>query len=145
MKELAQCLRTPSPFRCDSKYLTSRQIITGWEFHTSGKYTITFLIGNKLSQLTIFLWFGEMIGCSRLQWSWIEGLASTRFWSTVAASSTSRSNSARVEASFCSPLVWASSSSCFIRAREDLEARVNTDNRRITREITVGMTTGNEI
>ena len=64
--------------------------------------------------------------------------------STTAASSTSRSNSARVEASWCWPVVSASSSSCFMRIREDLELRDNTDNRRITREITAGMTTGNE-
>lgn len=151
MKESAQCLRTPSPFRCDSKCSTSRQTIIGWEFRTPGKYAISFLIGSKLSQLTIFLWFGEMIGWRRLLlvlvldgwdgWYVDDDMSGLSMRSTT-ASSTSRSNSARVSASFCWPVVWASSSSCFMRTREDLEAR---DNRRMTKETNAGMTTGNEI
>ena len=144
MKELAQCLRTPSPFRCDSECSTSRQTIIGWEFRTWGKYAISFLIGSKLSQLTIFLWFGEIIGC---RWLLVDGwdgwyLDDGSSMRSTTASSISRSSSARVSASFCWPVLWASSSSCFMRTREDLEAR---DNRRMTIEINAGMTTGNEI
>ena len=147
MKELAQCLRTPSPFRCDSKCSTSRQTIIGWEFRTAGKYAISFLIGSKLSQLTIFLWFGEMIGCWRLLVEGWEGWymdddRSALSMRSTTASSTSRSKSARVSASFSWPVVWASSSSSFMRTREDLEAR---DNRMTTKEINAGMRTGNEI
>ena len=141
MKELAQCLRTPSPFRWYSKFLISRHTMMGCEFRTAGKYVNSFLIGSKLSQLTIFLWFAVIIGCPRLlvdDWDVDVG------WSmrSTTVSSTSRSNSARISASFCWPVVFAASSNCFMRAREDLEAR---ENRRIIKEINAGMRTGNMI
>lgn len=141
MKQLAQCLRTPSPFLCDSERPTSRQTIIGWEFRTWGKYTISFLIGSRLSQLTIFLWFGEMIGCSQLlgdRWDrcwYMEGERSGFSMRSTTASSISRSNFARVSASFCWPVLRASFSSRFMRTREDLEAR---DNLRMTKEMRIG-------
>lgn len=145
MKELAQCLRTPSPCRWISKRWTSRHTIIACEFRTPGKYANSFLIGIKLSQLTIFLWFGVRIGCARLN-SLDDGYRgdggiglSTR---STTASSTSSSNSARISASFSRPAVCASCSSCFMRAREDLEAR---DNRKIAKDINNGMRTGKKI
>jgi len=145
MKELAQCLRTPSPFRWNSNCLTSRHTIIACEFRTPGKYAISFLIGNKLSQLTIFLWFGVIIGCARLGLldDWYRGDDALGFsMRSTTTSSTSRSNFARMSESFCWPAMCACCSSCFMRAREDLEARYNL---KMAREINNGMRMGNEI
>jgi hypothetical protein len=43
---LAQCLRTPSPRRCTSKRLTSRQTTGAWELITSEMKANSFLRGN---------------------------------------------------------------------------------------------------
>ena len=145
MKELAQCLRTTSPCRWNSKFLISRHTIIACEFRTPGKYAISFLIGNKLSQLTIFLWFGVRIGYARLDFldDWYRGDDGTGLsMRSTTASSTSSSNSARISASFSRPAVCASFSSCFMRARESLEAR---DNRKIAKDINNGMRIGNEM
>ena len=61
---------------------------------------------------------------------------------SMTASSTSSSNCARISASFSRPAVCASCSSCFTRAREDLEAG---ENRKIAKDINNGMKTGNKI
>ena len=58
---------------------------------------------------------------------------------SITPSSTSSSNSARISASLSRPAVCASCSSCFMRAREDLEAR---DNRKIAKDINNGMRMG---
>ena len=149
MKELAQCLRTTSPCRWNSKRLTSRHTIIACEFRTPGKYAISFLIGIKLSQLTIFLWFGVRIGWARLVLvsldDWYDdgtGFKLLSMSSATTASSTSSSNSARISASFSWPAVRASCSSCFMRAREDLVAR---DNRVIAKHINNGIRIGNKI
>lgn len=146
MKELAQCLIRPSPSRWNSKRSTSRHTITACEFRTPGKYASSFLIGNKLSQLTIFLWLGARIGCAGLDFldDLYRGDDDGTGWSIISttASSTSISNSARISASFSWPALCASCSSCFMRAREDLEAR---DNRKIAKDINKGMRTGNKI
>ena len=139
MKEFAQCLRRPSPCRWNSKRSTSRQTITPCEFRIPGKYANFFLIGNKLSQLTIFPWFGVRIGCTRPDSldDWYDGTGLS-----MRASSTSSSNSARISASFSWPAVCASFSSCFMRAREDLEAR---ESRKIAKDINNGMRIGIKI
>ena len=140
---MAQCLIRPSPCRWNSKRSTSRDTITPCEFRIPGKYAKFFLIGSKLSQLTIFLWLGERIGCcARLDSlegaDWYDGETGLSMRSTT-ASSTSFSNSARISASFSRPEVCASCSSCFMRAREDLEAR---DNRKTAKDINNGMRMG---
>lgn len=61
---------------------------------------------------------------------------------STTASSTSRSNSARISVSFSRPAVCASCSSCFMRAREDLEAR---DSRTRAKEKSTGMRIGNRV
>ena len=142
MKELAQCLRTPSPCRWNSKRLTSRHTIIACEFRTPGKYAISFLIGSKLSQLTIFLWFGVRIGCARDVWFRGDDDGTGLSMRSTTASSTSSSNSARISASFSRPAVCASCSSSFMRAREDLEAR---DSRTIAKDIKIGIRIGNKI
>ena len=60
---------------------------------------------------------------------------------STTASSTSSSNSARISISFSCPAVCASFSSCFMRAREDLEAL---DNRKMAKDINNGMRIGNK-
>jgi len=69
---------------------------------------------------------------------WYDGETGLSMKSTT-ASSTSNSNSARISESFSRPALCASSSSCFMRAREDFEAR---DNRKTAKDINNGMRMG---
>ena len=77
------------------------------------------------------------IGCARLDS--LDDIDDGTGLSMRTPSSALSSNSARISASLSRPAVRDSSSSCFMRAREDLEAR---DNRKMAKDINNGMRMG---